>query len=187
MIRVFWSAPGDVVEECGAFFETVSEWNDVHSSAQSATLKPVSWKRDTHPAIGRPQAVINEQALNASDILVAVFRSRFGSPTGRADSGTEEEIRRSIADGRAVMLYFREPDTDSPTSSTQQLQKLQQFKDEMRRSALVHSYCDPQDFRCAFALHLPMAVNALLKQQRSDNIGIRGAAPPVTPATAKCR
>ncbi|MFU8779069.1 MAG: hypothetical protein ACNA7M_15610, partial [Roseovarius sp.] len=177
----FWSAPGDVVEECTAFFETVSEWNDVHSSAHSATLKPVSWKRDTHPAIGRPQAVINHQALNASDILIAVFRSRFGSPTGCADSGTEEEIRRSIADGRAVMLYFHEPEADMTEADAEQLRQLVRFKEEMRRSALVHSYGDPQEFKRAFALHLPMAVNALLKQQRSDQIGPRIAAPQPPP------
>ncbi len=148
------------------------------SSESPTACNGIRWKRDTYPASGRPQGVINEQALDASDILVAVFRSRFGSPTGCADSGTEEEIRRSIADGRAVMLYFHEPEADMTEADAEQLRQLVRFKEEMRRSALVHSYGDPQEFKRAFAVHLPMAVNALLKQQRSDHIGPRIAAPP---------
>ena len=171
MIRVFWSAPGDIADECVAFFETVSEWNDVHSAAQSATLKPVAWKTDTFPAAGRPQAVINEQALDTSDILVAVFWSRFGTPTGVADSGTEEEIRRSVAAGRPVMLYFCEREIPAGASDPDQLRRLAQFREEFRRTALVHPYRSGEDFRRAFAQHLAMAVNMVLKRQRSDYVG----------------
>ena len=179
MIRVFWSAPSDVGDECVAFFETVSEWNDAHSSAQSATLKAVVWKTDTFPAAGRPQAVINEQALDMSDILIAVFWSRFGTPTGVADSGTEEEIRRSVAAGRPVMLYFCEREIPAGASDPDQLHRLAQFREEFRRTALVYPYRSAQDFRRAFAQHLAMAVNMVLKRQRSDYVGS------VTPEPAK--
>jgi hypothetical protein len=178
MIRVFWSAPGDVADESVAFFETINEWNDVHSAAQSATLKPVAWKTDTFPAVGRPQAVINEQALDTSDILVAVLWSRFGTPTGVADSGTEEEVRRSVAAGRPVMLYFCEREIPAGAADPAQLRRLAQFRDEFRRTALVHSYRIVADFRCAFAQHLAMAVNMVLKRQRSDYVG------PITPKRA---
>lgn len=171
MIRVFWSAPADVADECVAFFETITEWNDAHSGAQSATLKPVVWKTDTFPAVGRPQAVVNEQALDASDILVAVFWSRFGTPTGVADSGTEEEIRRSIVAGRPVMLYFCEREIPPGASDADQLCRLARFKEEFRRIALVHPYQGAEDFRRAFAQHLAMAVNMVLKRQRSDYVG----------------
>jgi hypothetical protein len=171
MIRVFWSAPADVADESVAFFETITEWNDAHSAAQSAMLKPVAWKTDTFPSVGRPQAVINEQALDASDILVAVFRSRFGTPTGVADSGTEEEIRRSIAAGRPVMLYFCEREVAPGACDAEQLRRLARFKEEVRRTALVHSYRGAEDFRHAFGQHLAMAVNMVLKRQRSDYVG----------------
>lgn len=171
MIRVFWSAPGDIADECAAFFETVSQWNDSHSAAQSAVLKPVAWKTDTFPTVGRPQAVINEQALEGSDILVAVFWSRFGTPTGQADSGTEEEIRQSVAAGRTVMLYFCEREIPPGAADAKQLRRLARFKAEFRRSALVQSYRETEDFRRAFAQHLALAVNMVLKRQRSDYVG----------------
>ncbi len=181
MIRVFWSAPGDVADESVAFFETITEWNDAHSAAQSAMLKPVAWKTDTFPSVGRPQAVINEQALDASDILVAVFWSRFGTPTGVADSGTEEEIRRSIAAGRPVMLYFCEREVAPGACDAEQLRRLARFKDEVRRTALIQSYQSADDFRRAFGQHLAMAVNMVLKRQRSDYVGPAVRQPPGGP------
>lgn len=171
MIRVFWSAPGDVADESVAFFETITEWNDAYSAAESAMLKPVAWKTDTFPSVGRPQAVINEQALDASDILVAVFRSHFGTPTGVADFGTEEEIRRSITAGRPVMLYFCEREIAPGACDADQLRRLARFKEEVRRTALVHCYRGTEDFRRAFGQHLAMAVNMVLKRQRSDYVG----------------
>ena len=171
MIRVFWSAPNDVVEECVAFLDAINDWNNVNSSSHSAILKPIAWKTDTFPAVGRPQAIINEQALDMSDILVAVFWSRFGTPTGVASSGTEEEIRRSIAAGRPVMLYFCEREIPEGKSDPVQLRRLSQFRAEFRRTALVHPYRSDEDFRKAFAQHLAMAVNMVLKRQRSDYVG----------------
>ena len=177
MIRVFWSAPSDIADEHDAFFDTISEWNSVHSAAQSALLKPVAWKTDTFPDAGRPQAVINEQLLDASDILVAVFWSRFGTPTGVADSGTEEEIRRSVAAGRPVMLYFCEREIPPGASDADQLRRLSRFKEEFRRTALVYPYRGTEDFRRAFAQHLAMAVNVVLKRQRSDYVGVAAPQP----------
>ena len=171
MIRVFWSAPSDVADESVAFFETITGWNDAHSSAQSAILKPVAWKTDTFPSMGRPQAVINDHALDLSDILVAVFWSRFGTPTGVFDSGTEEEIRRSIKAGRPVMLYFCEREISPGITDTSQMFRLARFKEEFRRTALVHSYQTLEDFRRAFGQHLALAVNMILKRQRSDHVG----------------
>jgi hypothetical protein len=64
-------------------------------------IQLVRWKTDSAPAAGeRQQAIINGQALDTSDILVGIFWSRFGSPTGVAESGTEEEIHRSVSLGR---------------------------------------------------------------------------------------
>jgi hypothetical protein len=178
MIRVFWSAPGDVVAEHDAFLDTINEWNSAHSAATSAVLKPVSWRSDTFPDAGRPQAVINQQALDASDIVIAVFWSRFGTPTGVADSGSEEEIRRSVVAGKPVMLYFCERRVPPDAVDVDQMARLARFKEESRKAALVHSYREAQEFRQALSQHLSMAVNVVLRRLRSEAVGSSTAPSP---------
>ena len=41
-----------------------------------------------------------------SDILVGIFWTRFGSPTGIEGSGTVEEIKQFMQFGRPTLLYF---------------------------------------------------------------------------------
>ena len=60
-------------------------------------LLPVGWETHATPAMGdRPQAIINKQILAGCDLLVAVFWTRLGSPTGAAASGTVEEIEEHL-------------------------------------------------------------------------------------------
>jgi hypothetical protein len=78
-----------------------------HGAAQGMMAEPTGWRTHAHPEVGtRPQELINRQALDAADVVVGIFWSRFGTPTGKAESGTEEDIRRSIAAGKKVMLCF---------------------------------------------------------------------------------
>jgi hypothetical protein len=75
----------------------ITDWNLEDGERCGFWLKHQHWFTDSHPDLsGPPQTVINQQVIDETDILVAIFWSRFGTPTGMADSGTEEEIRRSI-------------------------------------------------------------------------------------------
>ncbi len=105
--NVMIASPSDVVAECGVIRETLSKWNSVHSADKGIVVLPIDWKTHASPAVGdRPQEIINRQVLADADLLVAVFWTRIGSPTGKAPSGTIEEIREHIAAGKPVMLYF---------------------------------------------------------------------------------
>src|SRR5438045_1977005 len=106
-ISIFLASPGDVLDEREIAFETVQEWNDVHSNDKSTSLHLKTFKTSADPELGdRPQAIINRQALDECDIVIGIFWTRFGSPTGVAESGTEEEIRRSVLGQKSVLLYF---------------------------------------------------------------------------------
>jgi hypothetical protein len=50
--------------------------------------------------------VINRQVLADCDLLVAIFWTRIGSPTGSALSGTVEEIEKHLKAEKPAMLYF---------------------------------------------------------------------------------
>ena len=171
LLRIFLAAPSDIGDEVGVAFEVIHEWNDVHGSSMSAMLKLVSWKTDCAPAAGdRPQAIINEQALDESDILVGIFWSRFGSPTGVADSGTEEEVRRSVAVGRRVMLYFSQRPIPAERHDAEQHQKVIRFKDEFKARGLYWTHSSTSEFRELFRKHLPLAVHEVLRRLRSEAV-----------------
>src|SRR5215470_13565430 len=107
LFRLFVGAPSDVTEEHSIISELTEEWNRHHGPTTRARLEFMNWRTHSHPAAGaRPQALINKQVVDQSDIVVGLFRARFGSPTGVAASGTEEEIQRSIRRGKEVMVYF---------------------------------------------------------------------------------
>src|ERR1700731_2767221 len=83
------------------------EWNALDGEAESVVLLPVAWETHATPRSGvRPQAAINEQLVDQSDILVGMFWTKLGTSTGVAPSGTVEEIERFISAGKPTLLYF---------------------------------------------------------------------------------
>ncbi|WP_353622123.1 hypothetical protein [Halocella sp. SP3-1] len=55
------------------------------------------WETSAFPESGkRPQALLNKQIVNDSDAAIAIFWTRFGTPTEEYDSGTEEEIEKML-------------------------------------------------------------------------------------------
>lgn len=66
------------------------------------------FETDIMPGFGSdPQAVINEQINDDFDIFVGLLKGKFGTPTPRAGSGTEEEFRRDMIAGRAIIKAVR--------------------------------------------------------------------------------
>ena len=105
--RILIASPSDVEEEREIAVRVIQEWNDLYSYSRKVTLLPLRWETHTAPEYGtRPQEVINRTIVDQCDLLVGVFWTRLGSPTGEADSGTLEEIARVGDAGKPVMLYF---------------------------------------------------------------------------------
>ena len=90
------ASPSDISSEREIVRDVLYEWNVVHSEDKKIVLMPVGWETHAHPAMGdRPQEIINKEVLAGCDLLVAVFWTRIGSPTGVSASGTVEEIDKS--------------------------------------------------------------------------------------------
>jgi hypothetical protein len=98
LLKVFIASPGDVAEERGMAESVVQELNRTLCKALCLRLELLRWETDTFPGLGSDsQAVINEQIAEDFDIFVGILWSRFGTPTPRAESGTEEEFNRAVA------------------------------------------------------------------------------------------
>ena len=108
-MQVLISAPNDIVNEIRIANEVISTWNAINSKNSKKYLDLISWKTHSFPQTGStPQDLINRQIVNETDILIAFFWTRLGSPTEDYQSGTVEEIEKLIIKGIPVMVYRSE-------------------------------------------------------------------------------
>jgi hypothetical protein len=83
----------------------------------------------------------------------------FGTATGVAASGTEEEIRRAMKLGRRVMVYFSSLEPIPTTAKMDQLEKLWKFRQEIQSEGLCWKFSSRDQFRKEFSRHLSLKLN----------------------------
>jgi Domain of unknown function (DUF4062) len=148
VVKVFLASPGDVSKERQAARDVLYEWNSLHSEDRRLVLLPIGWETHSTPEMGdRPQAIINKQVLKNCDLLVGMFWTRLGTPTGTAASGTVEEIEEHLQAGKPAMLYFSQAPVRLDSVDEQQYATLKEFKAECRHRGLVESYEAIEEFR----------------------------------------
>lgn len=160
VIEVMIASPSDVREERQIILETILDWNSAHSRDRKTVLTPIAWEKDSAPEMGnRPQAIVNSQITKYADLLVAVFWTRLGSPTGKAESGTVEEIEEHVSAGRPAMVYFSSKSIAPEAIDRDQFSALQRFKRWCKERGLVHEYSDLPSFRMDLSRQLAQTVN----------------------------
>jgi nucleoside 2-deoxyribosyltransferase len=170
VFRILIASPSDVTEERDIAVRTIQEWNDLNSAERQLVLLPLRWETHTAPEYGRrPQEVINRQVVDQCDLLVGIFWTRVGSPSGAADSGTLEEIERVATQGKPVMLYFSKAKQDPEKIEVEQLQKLREFKKKTFPKALLESYATQIEFRDKLAKQIEIQLRTLIAEQSEES------------------
>lgn len=92
---------------------------------------------------------------------------RFGTPTGRAGSGTEEEFLRALARYRQasglidILFYFKDAPISPSKVGPAQLAKVQEFKASLQAAGLLSwDFADVDQFEKLVGLHLTRHVQA---------------------------
>jgi hypothetical protein len=146
--KVMIASPGDVATERKVIRDVIHEWNNVHSEKEDIVLMPIGWESHSSPSMGdRPQAIINKQVLANCDLLIAVFWTRLGSPTGKAPSGTVEEIEEHLKAGKPAMIYFSSAPVVPESVDREQYKALLEFKEELRPKGLLETYDSISEFK----------------------------------------
>lgn len=158
--NIMIASPSDVQVERNIVREVVHEWNVVNAAKQGVVLLPIGWETHSTPVMGdRPQALLNKQVLANSDLLVAIFWTRIGTPTGVAPSGTVEEIQEHVKAGKPALVYFSAAPVRPDSVDEDQYKRLREFRELCKKEGLIETYDDPNDFRQKFARHLAKTVN----------------------------
>jgi hypothetical protein len=91
-------------------------------------------------------------------MLVAVFWTRLGTPTGEADSGTVEEVERHLKEGKPVMLYFSNQPVRPDSIEGEQYEALAAFKKSALSRGLVEEFDSHEQFREKFRRQLAQTI-----------------------------
>jgi len=173
-LKMFVSNPSDIDHIRGLIDKDINNINNDLENFTGVTIRIIDWRRDVVPGIAKyPQQVINRH-LDDSDIYVGLLGTRFGTPTPRYGSGTEEEF--NIAYNRfrhdptciRILFYFYEPQNSNEKDiDPDQLKRVNDFKKHLgtEKGLLYQVSSSPEDFLDRFRNH----IKKLVKEEWSDN------------------
>lgn len=130
-----------------------------------------------YPSIGKyPQDVINEQIGNDYDLFIGLMWKKFGTPTEKASSATEEEYNRALESYKKggpcknIMFYFKTSNI-SMDDDLEQLQKVKAFKKKIAvEDGVYYSIItDRTKFAKDLRHHLSNCLLHLYQSQNNDN------------------
>jgi hypothetical protein len=142
------ASPGDTETERKALAEVVHAWNATNSAATGIVLLPVSWEIHATPDIG------HGQVTRDADMLVGVFWTRLGAPTGEAESRTIDEIDRFRKAGKHVVLYFSDAPAIPDKANRERYERLEDYRARCQRDGSVDRYDSVTELREKFDRHL---------------------------------
>lgn len=156
VIPVMIASPGDVEQEREEVRKSIYSWNDVNSKNTSMILNPIGWETHGAPEMGdRAQAFINKRLLNDCDLLIAIFWTRIGTPTGGYESGTVEEIERHMAENKPTMIYFSKAPVDYSQVDRDQYDLLMIKKKEWQQKGRIEEFSTLEEFKEKLNKQLP--------------------------------
>jgi hypothetical protein len=170
VLNVLIASPSDVSAERDAVEKAIREWNTNHRKSMGIMLEPVRWETHSYPAMGeRPQGILNKQIVKDADLLIGIFGTRMGTPTGSAPSGTSEEIEEIRKTGRHVALYF----SDAPVprdADRAQLDALEAYRRSLGQQGLYSTFTSVEELHRKVTHDLPKIVNDVIEKLRNNQI-----------------
>ena len=171
-IVVFVASPSDLAQEREKLEEVIEQLNLTWSGQFSMRLNLVRWETHAVPGIGTDsQDVINNDIPDDIDIFIGMMWGKYGTPTGRAGSGTEEEFKNALARYRKnqksirIMFYFKDAPLPPSQIDTDQLARVQEFKSELGpKGTLYWSFNTLDEFERHITIHLSRQIQYFHRQ-----------------------
>ena len=175
VFQVFVASPSDVADERRLLEGVIRQLNQVWSKSLGITFELLKWETDVHPSFSTdPQAAINEQIGLEYDVFIGIFWGRFGTPTPRAASGTMEEFERAYSrftsnkTSPEIMIYFKDAGISPSKTDTEQLQKVNDFRESLAvKGGLYSMFEDQAGFESSLRSHLSALAQKFSAQQRN--------------------
>ncbi|GAB2777677.1 hypothetical protein GCM10027275_21080 [Rhabdobacter roseus] len=171
LFKIFLASPGDTEPERLAAEAAVDEINKSIGSRDNFRLELLKWESDTYPSVGEDgQDVINRQIGNDYQIFIGIMWKKFGSPTRRSGSGTEEEFRLAYTkytkEGDIQIMFYFNSSPIPQDSDLIQAQKVKDFRREIEGLGAYHKTFDStSDFEKKLRMDLVRYVKDALREE----------------------
>ena len=191
LIKVFVSSPSDVAAERAVLDEVCESINDTDGQFGNFRMELFRWEDHVTPQIGPgPQRVVDSQTP-VYNIYLGIMSTRFGTPTGRFGSGTEQEFRDALkgwkkAGSPWITFYFdAAPKLTGDPEQAEQFLRVCKFRAELQKKGIVASYCGLRESKDGFfakvSTHLRQIAHRLRQQKQPKPDGVRGKKKPSVP------
>ena len=162
IFKAFIASPSDTLKErevCDKIFEEI---NAGLGEIYNFRIEAIKWENNVRPTIKNKdsQSIIFDQIENTFNIFIGIMNKKFGSPTPRAGSGTEEEFneahKRYLEKQDLEMIFYfnEEPPIKMSDLTASELLKIEEFKKKLVPLGIYGVYCGVADFEEKLRKHL---------------------------------
>lgn len=146
LYKIFIASPSDVQTErdvCDKVFEKI---NKNLGPIFNFRIESKKWEKDVRPSFGLDgQDVINNQLLDDFQLFIGIMWHKFGTPTPRSGSGTEEEFDlafEKLKSGETLdlLMYFNQEHADPFSLDMAQVSKVKEYKDKIAGLGGLYSH-----------------------------------------------
>jgi Domain of unknown function (DUF4062) len=190
VLTAFVASPADVEEERAMLEEVIRELNTTWSKDFKLRIELIKWETHSFPAAGGdPQSTINKQIGDDYDIFIGIMWARFGTPTSKKESGTEEEFERAYSrhlnnpNSIRIMFYFKDAPVAPSKVDGAQLSKISAFKKKLGEEGTYYwTFNDQRQFASSLRLHLSRVIQDWQASQSATHKKVVPVVPGEVPA-----
>lgn len=161
------SCPGDVSDYLDVIKESVESFNRVFGVINNIEVVTKHWSTDSYPQSGdKPQELLNKQFVRDCDAAIAIFWTKFGTPTDKYGSGTEEEIEEMLSVGKQVFMYFLDAPINPSKVDMNQYQRVLDFREKYKDRGVYAVIKDKHELQRQFTNHLALHFLPLISGEK---------------------
>jgi SAM-dependent methyltransferase len=162
------ASPSDVPNERNIVENLIPHWNKNKGEDMNVVVTPIRWEKNLAiTSNAGAQELINEQLVSKADIIVAIFWSKFGTPTKNSESGTLEEIEQFLIRKKPVIMYFMDKKINPNSISPKQLQSVQDFQHKYKDQGVYKILKTTKELQDALFSDITYNVNKILPKESS--------------------
>ncbi|MEM7737865.1 MAG: DUF4062 domain-containing protein, partial [Deinococcota bacterium] len=178
VLSVFVASPSDVSDEREKLEEVIRDLNITWSRELGIRLDLIRWETHAYPGMGiDAQDVINAQIADDYDLFIGIMWCRFGTATGRAGSGTQEEFQRAKdrfdrePNSINIMMYFKDEAIPPSQLDVEQLASVNEFRNSLGSEGILYwRFNELNDFETYIRLHLSRQVQNWRQKIQSPDV-----------------
>lgn len=148
-VRVFVGAPSDVNNEREIIKKVINNMNKFYRGTEYAKFDLIELEKDVRSNIGsglEAQEVIDSKVTGNYDLFIGILWKKFGTPTKKYESGTQQEFENALESDAEIMFYFSKLPTSPHEIDPKQLEKILNFKESIQDDGLYYEYSSMEDF-----------------------------------------